>query len=249
MKAIPIVNPADRNNALIATAITMLLLFIYLVFSTIEMADPAPSDIEPIKTETTLQEIELKQYVVETEAGGSRKGGSGTNDPISDKLEQTEQILTSDRGKTSVYSGKSTHHNSPNSQNPSATNQSGDDDFFGENYNSPYDSGGDSDYGDPGITKGSSSGGVVDGTGRIRLNDPDLSSITVKTNKNTISLILTVNKNGDVTKVELNQSKTTVTDAITINKVKSIVKSQVKYNKVSYDNLARTYLTVTIKQE
>jgi hypothetical protein len=249
MKAIPIVNPADRNNAIIASLIAMLLLFLYLLFSTIEMADPAPSDIEPIKTETTLQEIELKQYVVETEAGGSRKGGSGTNDPISDKLEQTEQILTSEKGKTTVNSGKSTHHNSPNSENSSATNKSGDDDFFGDDYNSPYDSGGDSDFGDPSISKGSSSGGIIEGSGRIRLNNPDLSSITVKTDKNTISLILTVNKNGDVTKVELNQSKTTVTDAITINKVKNIVKGQVKYNKVTYDNLARTYLTVTIKQE
>lgn len=249
MRAIPIVNPLDRRNAVIASAVTLLLLFLYLIFSTIEMADPAPSDIEPIKTETTLQEIELKEYVVETESGGSRKGGSGTDDPISKNLEQTQQILTSDKGRTTVSSGKSTHHNSPNSDNPSATNKSGDDDFFGNGYDSPYDSGGDSDFGDLGITKGKSSGETVDGSGRTRLNNPDLSGITVKTNKNTISLILTIDKNGNVTKVDLNQPKTTVTDGVIVNKVKSIVKSEVKYNKVSYDNPARVYLTVTIKQE
>jgi hypothetical protein len=245
MKAIPIVNQLDRRNAVIASAVTLLLLFLYLIFATIEMADPAPSDIEPIKTETTLQEIELKEYIVETEAGGSRKGGSGTNDPISDNLEQTEQILTSDRGKTSVYSGKSTHHNSPDSDNPSATNRNGDDDFFGEGFDDPYDSGGASEFGEPGITKGKNSGEVVDGSGRIRKNDPNVEGIIVK-ESGIVYLILTINQDGDVVKAVNNKSKTGITDARIINKVISAVKAQVKYNRSSYSNLAQAYLQVLL---
>jgi hypothetical protein len=247
MRAIPIVNPNDRRNAIIASAVTLLLLFLYLIFSTIEMADPAPSDIEPIKTETTLQEIELKDYVIETESGGSRKGGSGTDDPVSNQLEQTQQVLTSENGRTTVNSGKSTHNNSPNSDNPSATNKSGDDDFFGNGYDSPYDSGGDAEDGSINVSKGQGNG-TKDGTGRKKIQDADLSDLTVDTPQNIVSLILTIDKQGNVTKVELNQSKTTVTDAKIINKVKTRVKSEVKYNKADYDNQARVYLTYNIKQ-
>jgi hypothetical protein len=244
MRAIPIVNPLDRRNAIIASAVTLLLLFLYLIFSTIEMADPAPSDIEPIKTETTLQEIELKEYVVESPSGG-KAGGSGTDDPISKNLEQTKQILTSDKGRTSVVSGKSTNNTSPNSDNPSATDKNGDDLGFGDNYGK--DDGFNKEDGPLNISKGDKNS-VKEGTGRIRIKDADLSDLNVSNDQNCVSLILTIDSQGNVISVEKNQNKTTVNKATIVNKVISRVKSQVKYNKADYENPARVYLTYYIKQ-
>ena len=126
------------------------------------------------------------------------------------------------------------------------TNKNDEDLGFGDNYNKDY-SGGDANLSELRITKGKGLDDTLDASGRIRLNEPDLSGIMVKTDNNAISLILTIDKNGNVTKVDLDQSRTTIAEASVINKVKNIVKSEVKYNKVSYDNPARVYLTIYIK--
>ena len=80
MATLPIVFPKDRKFGIAATGVTLLALFIYLYFTTIMMADPAPADIPPVVTETTIEQIELKNLVVETGGGGS--AGSPSDDPI-----------------------------------------------------------------------------------------------------------------------------------------------------------------------
>lgn len=63
MATLPVVNELDKRKGIIAAFVVMLLLFVYLYFTKILMADPPPRDI-PVKTETTIDEIELKNLVV-----------------------------------------------------------------------------------------------------------------------------------------------------------------------------------------
>lgn len=80
---------------------------------------------------------------------------------------------------------------------------------------------------------------------RYRLSDAILDNIEV-TEYSIISLVLTINQNGDVVKAITNLAKTSTTDRILINKVTNAVISQVKYNKSSSKELERVYLTIRL---
>ena len=80
---------------------------------------------------------------------------------------------------------------------------------------------------------------------RHRLSDAILDNIEVK-EYSIISLVLTINQNGDIVKAINNLAKTTTTDRILINKVTNAVTSQVKYNKSSSKELERVYLNIRL---
>lgn len=243
MIAIPIVNPADKRNGIIAAAITMALLFIYLYFTKVIMADPPPHEI-PMKTETVIDQLELENLKVET--GGSGTGSPNT-DPIDEPKPQTQQIITKPRNpRTNTNTGQSSHTTAPNSQNSSSTTHQSNDPFAsgGSGGGNQGGSGGQfgSDTGPGGTGPG---GGGGSGAGRTRLNDPNVEHIETSVNI-TVNLKLTINEDGNVVGATNISSKTTTTDQRIINQVISAVKNQVKYNKNPGSGLTNVYLTVKL---
>lgn len=91
---------------------------------------------------------------------------------------------------------------------------------------------------------GSGSGSGGNGSGRVRLNDPNIDHIETNVNS-MVSLKLTVNENGEVVTAS-STSKTTTTEQRIISQVISAVKQQVRYNKSFGSGLQVVYLTVKL---
>jgi hypothetical protein len=243
MRAYPIVRESDRNAGIIASALTLLLLFIYLYFTTIFMADPSPRDI-PIKTETTLDELELKDLVIENPGG--QGGGTPSNDPLDEPKPQSQKVLTKPKNpRTQTNSGESTNDNNPVSNNPSSSTQVSNNPFGDGGSGGGKGGGKGGGFGSDEGNKGTGHGGKGDGSGRIRLNDPKVDHIETDIDL-VINLKLTISSNGEVIAATNIASKTTTTDQRIINQVISAVKNQVRYNKDSDAGLVSAYLTVKV---
>lgn len=243
MIAVPIINPSDKRNGIIAAVITMVLLFIYLYFTKVIMADPPPKEI-PMKTETVIDQLELENLKVETGGSGS---GTPNTDPIEEPRPQSQQIITKQNNpRTQTVTGQSSHTTTPNPQNTSSTTHQSNDPFAsgGSGGGNQGGSGGrfGSDVGSGGTGPGGPGG---NGAGRTRLNDPNVEHIETNVNI-TVNLKLTINEDGNVVGATNISSKTTTTDQRIINQVISAVKSQVKYNKNPGSGLTNVYLTVKL---
>lgn len=243
MRAYPIVRESDRNAGIIASTVTLLLLFLYLYFTTIFMADPPPRDI-PIKTETTLDELELKDLVIENPGG--QGGGTPSNDPLDQPKPQTQKVLTKAKNpKNQTNTGESTNDSSPFSHNTSSSTQASNNPFGDGGSGGGKGGGKGGGFGSDEGDKGTGRGGSGDGSGRIRLNDPKVDHIQTDVDL-IIHLKLTINANGEVIAATNIASKTTTTDQRIINQVISAVKNQVKYNKNADAGLVSAYLTVKV---
>ena len=86
----PVVLPKHRNTGIVVAVGCVLLALLILFIFTFEMADPAPREI-PMKTSTSLTDLEIKDLKIETGGAG---GGTPSNDPIHEVTPQTEKILT-----------------------------------------------------------------------------------------------------------------------------------------------------------
>lgn len=238
MATIPIVNTIDKRKGIVAAIMAMLLLLLYLLWETIEMADPPPKD--PILiTETIMpEEIDLKDFVVE---GGSA-AGSPVIDDVKPPTPQTEQVLTSNTPKpVTTPTGQSTHTNANNNTNTHSTS---------EQSSNPFGSGGNNGSTGSGTFEGSNGPGVQGpGTGsgieRVRLNDPIVDHLE-SSEYATITLVLTIDAEGNIVNATCNKAKTTTTNQILINRVINEVKRQVKYNKDKGASLAKVSLMVQI---
>jgi hypothetical protein len=242
MATLPVVNELDKRKGIIAAFVVMTLLFLYLYFTKILMADPPPRDI-PVKTETTIDEIELKNLVVEA---GGQGGGEPTNDPVvKEPQPQTQQVLTKPKNpKTQTNTGQSTNNTAPNSNNTSSTTQAS---------NNPFGDGGSGGgkggkFGNDSGPGGEGPGGNGNGNGRVRMNNVSVEHIKIDVDA-TIYLKLTVNENGDVVSGKNIPSKTTATDYRVIAQVIAAVKSQVKYNKDPGSGLVFVYYTVKVNAQ
>ena len=242
MSAVPIFNKQDERIAWIASAISLLILAFILFFITYQVADPAPQPYE-IPAATEIEEIVLKDLIVDISGGGSE--GTPSDDPVSPPKPQTQQVLTkNDNPDTKVNAGKGSANTAPNSQNE-ATNS--------KKSNNPFGSGGSSNEGtgsgvfgkDNAGISGNGPGGVGDGKGRVRLNDPKTDDIESNDN-HTIYLQVTVNSEGRVVDAKSISSKTTTTDQRIINQVISAVKYQVRYNPKPGAALELRYETIRL---
>ncbi|MGB0915298.1 MAG: hypothetical protein ACPGVI_04455 [Crocinitomicaceae bacterium] len=245
MATLPIVNSIDRRNGIIAAVLGMLLLLLYLWFTTFEMADPPPQDVVVEATAEFPEEIILKELKVE---GGS--GAGKPNDaPVEEPKPQTEQVLTKPTNEdTQVNTGQSNTTNAPNSQNENTTTTQSNDPFASGGDGTGDDGGsGDTFGGDTG-TGTTGNGGVGGGSGRIRLNDPVINDLRSNVDV-TIHLKLTIDANGNVIAAYNIKAKTTTTNQILINKVINEVKKQVKYNKEPGAPLAKVFMPVNIKAQ
>ncbi len=243
MAAIPIVDKRDKRKGIATSLLVMLLLFIYLLLSSFERADPPPQDI-PVKLAEPLDVTEIKEFTIE---GGSGSG-KPNDDPVRDPQPQTEQIITQENSDTEVHTGQANNTTSPNSQNePSTTNQS-------DNPFDPGGSGGGNDGGEgdnlgsdsgTGTQGGPSTGG---GSGRVRLNNVNINNLQYNSDE-VLYFKLVIDAQGNVVQVQNIKGKTTTTDQILINKVAIAVKKQVKYNKQPGAPLASVYYTVKVNAQ
>ena len=94
-------NPKDIRLGIVAAAIVLLILFIILFFFTYKMMDPPPMDVV-VKTETTLEELELKELVVENPGGG----GSDSPTDASPSPTDAQQVLTGQSSTSTTQTGK-----------------------------------------------------------------------------------------------------------------------------------------------
>lgn len=240
----PIVDTKDKRKGIIASLVVMLLLLIYLILTSFEMADPPPQDI-PISVAEPLDVTEIEDFTI---AGGSGGGEPNTSD-VSDPQPQTEHVLTQHNSNSSINSGNASSTNSPNSNNNSSTTQQS---------NNPFNQGGTGGGGgggnggnfgnDTGNGNGGNGGGTGSGAGRVRLNNVDIDDLYYNSDE-TIALKLVIDAEGNVVQVYNIAGKTTTTDQILINKVKSAVKKQVKYNKQSGAPLATVFYTIDINAQ
>ena len=232
----------DEQIGWIVSAITLVLLFIFLILKTFEMADPPPVDFV-MKAETVLsEEIELKNLKVETGNSGS---GSPTNDPVDQPKPQQEQLLTSNKpSNTKTNTGTSNKTNSTTQSNNTASTTQQSNNPFGSGGSGGQNGAGNSPFGSDVGSHGSGPAGPGSGEGRVRLNDPSVDHINTDIDV-TIYLKLTINEDGLIVAAQ-STSKTTTTDQRIINQVIAAVKNQVKYSKSPGAGLATQFLTVKI---
>ncbi|MCE2681943.1 MAG: hypothetical protein ACK49D_11315 [Flavobacteriia bacterium] len=235
----PVVLPKHRNAGIgVAVGCVLLALLILFIF-TFEMADPPPREI-PMKTSTSLTELEIKDLKIETGGAG---GGTPSNDPIHEPTPQTEKILTKKKNdKSTSNTGESNKTNANNHTNTSTTTAESDD---------PFAEGGED--GGQGGGRGGKIGkdnGKYEGKGnsdpakRIRLNDPNVENIEVP-RFTRVNLQMTIDEDGKILSAR-STSKTTTTDQRIINRVISEVKKQVRFNKDPDTSPVTVYLTVEI---
>ena len=223
----------------------MLLLLLYLWFTTFEMADPPPQDVIVEATTEFPKEIILENLKIE---GGS--GAGKASDAILDEPKpKTEKLITkTDNKDTQVNTGKANTTNSSNSQNTNTTPTQSNDPFAsGGNGNGDDGGSGDTFGGDSG-TGTSGNGGSGGGNGRIRKNDPVINGLGSNVDV-TIHLKLTIDAEGNVIAASNIKAKTTTTNQILINRVINEVKKQVKYNKEPGAPLAKVFMPVHIKAQ
>jgi hypothetical protein len=245
MATLPIVNSIDRRNGIIAAVLAMLLLLLYLWFTTFEMADPPPRDVIVEATAEFPEEIVLENLKVE---GGSG-AGKPSDAPVDEPKPKTEQVITKPTNEnTQVNTGQANTTNSPNSQNTNTTPTQSNDPFAsGGNGNGNDGGSGDTFGGDSG-TGTSGNGGSGSGAGRVRQNDPIIDDLRSNVDV-TIHLKLTIDAEGNVIAASNIKASTTTTNQILINRVINEVKKQVKYNKDPGAPLAKVFMPVHIKAQ
>lgn len=245
MATIPIVNTIDKRKGAIASGIVMMLLFIYLLLTTFEMADPPPKD-PVLKTETVIpEELVLKNLKVEGGAGA----GSPSDDPIDDPKPVTQEVITGKNNPdTKVNTGKGKNTTKPNSQESNTTSQQSNDPFSNGGSGDGDDNGKGKTFGSDNGSGTKGNGGNGNGDGRIRLNDPNVNDLKSNIDA-TIHLKLTIDAEGNVIAAVNIAAKTTTTNQILINRVIAEVKKQVKYNKEPGAALANVYMPIHIKAQ
>jgi len=237
-----IADPRDIKIGWISAVISIILILILFFILTYQIADPPPQDVV-LMTETTLEELDLKELKVETGGAG---GGTPSNDPIDKPKEQIQQVLTSKTGQTTTKTGSSNKTNGENPNNtPTSTNQSSNP--FGSGGSGNGNGAGNGPFGGAGDgVDGDGPSGAGDGKARTRLNDAVLPSYDTDFDSR-IHLKLTINSNGDVVSASVIQSKSTCTDQRIINQVIAEVKRQVKYKKDPSSGLVYAFYTVQIE--
>jgi hypothetical protein len=236
-----VADPKDVQKGAIAAGVVVALLIIILFIITYQIADPPPQDIV-VKTETTLDVLQLKNLKVES---GSAGGGTSSNDPIKKPEQQIQKVITGKSEKSTEKTGQSnkTNGNNPNneastssqSDNPFGTGGSGGGRGAG---NGPFGGPGSGDEGDGGAGRGS-------GANRIRMNDPVLPSYDIDQDA-TLTLKLTINDMGEITGAIVVKSRSTLSDQRIINSVIAEIRRQVKYKADPGSPSAQVYLTVNV---
>lgn len=244
MATIPVVNDFDKRKGIITSVIVLLLLWIYLILATYEMADPPPRDI-PLKTTPIVEELVLKNLKVES---GSSGGGTPSDAPVSESKPQTEKVISSKKeNNTKVNSGESNVTNTHNSNNSASTTQQS---------NNPFGDGGSGNGTGGGTGNGfgndSGTGGSGDGPGpgagaKNRHKVHDINPDDLESNVSAvIAYKVTVDQYGNVIAAEVISGKTTTSDQKLINRTRAAILNDLKYNVVKNASLVTLVYTVNV---
>jgi hypothetical protein len=95
-----VADPRDIRKGYIAAAVVLAILFIILFFFTYQKMDPPPMDVV-VKTDTTLEELELKELVVEPGGGGATSPTDASPSPT-----DAQQVLTGKSSTSTTQTGK-----------------------------------------------------------------------------------------------------------------------------------------------
>ncbi|MCT4561820.1 MAG: hypothetical protein N4A41_10630 [Crocinitomicaceae bacterium] len=241
MATLPIANKKDEQIGIIAAVVFVFLILLVLFVMTYEIADPPPQPYQ-VPSTMSLENIEIKNLSVQV-GGGSQ--GTPSNDPVSPPKPQTQEILTKkENPDTKVNTGKGASNTAPNSQNE-ATSSKPSPDPFGSGGSSTEGTGAGAFGKDVAGVSGTGTGGISDGKGRIRQNDPNVNDIESDDN-HIIHLQVIVNSEGYVVDCKNIAAKTTTNDQRIINRVIAAVKSQVRYNKKPGSSLEVCYETIRL---
>lgn len=245
MATIPIVNDKDKRNGIIISAIVSSIVLVFLWLVVFQFPDPPVQDI-PLKTETLLEEIELKDLVVEGGAGG----GEPIDAPEDKPKPQTEKVITKQENQeTKVPTGESNHTTGVNQTNKPSTPKPSEDPFASGGADGGSGGGTGGTFGSDSGTSGSGPGGNGgSGKGRVRLNNVNVSGLTINVDA-TIYFKVTVDAQGNVVNVQNIKAKTTTSNQVLINQIAMAVKKQVKYNKDPGSPLVAQHYTVHIKAQ
>jgi hypothetical protein len=198
-------------------------------------SDNANSDKDEsaVEDETSTNDTIIPGGTIEAEPTHSVSDPEPNEEPVQPKTESE-----------SVPSGESNYTNSQSSQSNTNTSQT----------DNPFASGGsnywDSEASGTGDAGPNTGPGTSDGTGpsRARKRIKDVDSKSIESNENAIiTLILTIDAQGNVVKAYCNKAATTTTNQILINRVIYAVKREVKYSKDPGSILVKVSLKVNIK--
>lgn len=237
MATLPIANKKDEQIGIIAAVVFVFLILLVLFVMTYEIADPPPQPYQ-VPSTMSLENIEIKNLSVQV-GGGSQ--GTPSNDPVSPPKPQTQEILTKkENPDTKVNTGKGASNTAPNSQNE-ATSSKPSPDPFGSGGSSTEGTGAGAFGKDVAGVSGTGTGGISDGKGRVRQNDPIINDLHSDVDHE-IHLQVLVNSEGNVVDVKNISAKTTTNDLRIINRVMAEFKTQVKYNKKPGASLELCYV-------
>ena len=194
----------DKRKGIIAAVIVMLCLFLYLILTSFEMADPPPKDI-PLEVAEPLDMTEIEEFTI---AGGAG-GGDPSTAPVDQPQPQTENVLTQTNSNTQTNSGNANNTNSPNSDNEASTTQQSNNPFA-QGGSGGGDGGGDgTGFGnDSGTGTDGSGAGPGSGAGRKRLNNVNIADLQYNSDE-TIYLKLVIDAQGNVVQVYNIKGQTT----------------------------------------
>lgn len=250
MRMVSLTNEKDSRIGIIISVVCLLILFLFLYFTTFEKADPSPIDI-PLETQIPMTQMVFENLKVETSGGG---GGKASNAKIYKTPQlQTEKILTTKKQQEEkVNTGESNHTNAPDSKNEATSVKKS---------NNPFGDGGDNNGSEGGVGKGKGIGfGSDEGSGtgsgsapakgngtgkRIRLNDPNVEDIESDVLMK-INLRVKIDADGNVISA-ISTSRTTTTSQIIINKAIAATINQAKYNKKPDAGIEEQFITIIIR--
>jgi len=223
MATLPIVNTFDKRVGVIASILTMLLLFLLMLSITYEKADPPPEDI-PINMSEPMDVTEIENIVIQSDGGG---GGGSASENQDAPPKQTEQVIASNQpSSTTVNAGQGNVSNS-NENNPPAGDNT--ENHFGDGGSDGQGGGSGGPFGADNGNGNEGSGSGAGGGNRKVITEVNFS--LDYDNPVTFSFRVLIDQNGNVMSAQVIKGSTTTTDQVLINKVSKAVKRQVKYSK------------------
>ena len=237
----------DKKNAALTSALTLTIIFLLLIFITIDRNNP-PIQMMEVAAEIPVEILDETPKIKGDNGGGG--GGTPSNDDVNPiPKPQTSSILTNTHGEESVESkGKSNKTTATNSNNTSTSTQKSDNPFATDGGSGTGKGGGKGSGNGLGIGKdngpgtGAGDGGTAD---RVRIKDPNVENIISDVNL-TIYLKVKIDENGNVTSA-FSTVKSTTTNPQIINKVIAATIAQTRYNKKPGARIEDGFITVKIR--
>lgn len=230
-----IVNKKDNRNAIMVSALALIVILFVLFFMKFHEPDPPIVDVPlPMEMENTDG---IDAFEIENGGGGSpmkedNPSQTANEDPPKEQAQQEQSPISQASGNGSASSSSSSSQNS----NP-----------FGNGSGGNGTAGSGTGFGaDNGPGTGSGNAGRGGSRERIRLSDIKSKPTTPNNVSSKISLKLTVNADGRVISVNVIRQNTTTSNEALINEVIALARNEVKYKPKPGSLQETCYYTVNL---